>query len=434
MAALSAASPSFRRGERRTTLAVALPFQRAVADQQLDEGERAARGGSVQRRSAGTVVADLGPGRQQRFGDRDSRLGRRVARTSQPQRRVAVAARAFDRMALEQKTLNRRAGRRHAPRRREAREAPPSRRRERCRRDASDRPRWQSRSRRQFSVAPGRGPATCRSARRLACLRRCSLEGRAGSSRRVPSVTDMILPFPEARRPLAGRKGRMTRRESEGGLSPLRGRVAALPAFGKPRRQIRSVQAGRAAIASALTRPELCRSFQIMTIESTDRYMSAFTKVAGRAPARLLALAVLSTLAAHDDRHRARRGTTETGETGETADPATDAKRRPSARDGTRFRIQAQPAMATEARLQVGSRSRHRAARAAWSSALAWNMRSRRTGPLSEAMSSTSPTRHRSLQRADLSRTSPSAWTSATSRWPIACAPKSCSSTPMARF
>lgn len=53
-----------------------------------------------------------------------------------------------------------------------------------------------------------------------------------------------------------------------------------------------------AAVASALRRPKLCRSFQIVTIESTDRYMSAFTKVAGRAPARLLALAVLSTLAA----------------------------------------------------------------------------------------------------------------------------------------
>jgi Protein of unknown function (DUF2490) len=35
-----------------------------------------------------------------------------------------------------------------------------------------------------------------------------------------------------------------------------------------------------------------------MTIESTDGYMSAFAKVAGWAPARLLALAVLSTLAA----------------------------------------------------------------------------------------------------------------------------------------
>jgi hypothetical protein len=99
---------SFRCGERRTTLAVALPFQRAVADQQLDESKRAARRGGVQRRAAGAVVADLGPGRQQRFGDRDSRLGRRVARTSQPQGRVAVAARAFDRMSLAQKTLNRR--------------------------------------------------------------------------------------------------------------------------------------------------------------------------------------------------------------------------------------------------------------------------------------------------------------------------------------
>ena len=53
-----------------------------------------------------------------------------------------------------------------------------------------------------------------------------------------------------------------------------------------------------AAIASALTRPDGCRSFRIVMIESTDRYMSAFTMVAGRAPARLLALAVLSTLAA----------------------------------------------------------------------------------------------------------------------------------------
>jgi Protein of unknown function (DUF2490) len=52
------------------------------------------------------------------------------------------------------------------------------------------------------------------------------------------------------------------------------------------------------AIASALRRPEFCQSFQIVTFQSTDRYMSAFTKVAGRAPARLLALAVLSTLAA----------------------------------------------------------------------------------------------------------------------------------------
>jgi hypothetical protein len=75
----------------------------------------------VQRRAAGTVVADLGPGRQQRFGDRDSRLGRRIARTSQPQRRVAVAARAFDRMSLAQKTLNRQqvAGMRRGGERRE---------------------------------------------------------------------------------------------------------------------------------------------------------------------------------------------------------------------------------------------------------------------------------------------------------------------------
>ncbi|HEV3491569.1 MAG TPA: DUF2490 domain-containing protein [Reyranella sp.] len=53
-----------------------------------------------------------------------------------------------------------------------------------------------------------------------------------------------------------------------------------------------------AAVASALRRPKRRRSFLIVTIESTDRYMSAFTKVAGRAPARLLALAVLSTLPA----------------------------------------------------------------------------------------------------------------------------------------
>ena len=98
----------FRRGERRPALAVTLPFQRAVADQQLDEGKRAARRGSVQRRSAGTVVADFGTGRHKRLGDRDSRIGRRVARTSQPQRRVAVAANAFGRMSLAQKTLNRR--------------------------------------------------------------------------------------------------------------------------------------------------------------------------------------------------------------------------------------------------------------------------------------------------------------------------------------
>src|SRR5260370_33032374 len=88
----------------------------------------------------------------------------------------------------------------------------------------------------------------------------------------------------------------MTRMRSEVGLGPRRGRVAALPACRKPRRQGRRLQE-EAAVACTLRRPGLCRSFQVMTIESTDRYMSAFTKVAGRAPARLLALAVLSTLA-----------------------------------------------------------------------------------------------------------------------------------------
>src|SRR5260370_40586419 len=88
----------------------------------------------------------------------------------------------------------------------------------------------------------------------------------------------------------------MTRMKSEGGLGPLRGRVAALPACRKPRRQGRRLQE-EAAVACTLRRPGLCRSFQAMTIESTDRYMSAFTKVAGRAPARLLALAGLLTLA-----------------------------------------------------------------------------------------------------------------------------------------
>ena len=53
-----------------------------------------------------------------------------------------------------------------------------------------------------------------------------------------------------------------------------------------------------AAVALALRRPEFCRSFRIMTIKSTDCYMSAFTAETGRAAARLLALAVLSTLAA----------------------------------------------------------------------------------------------------------------------------------------
>ncbi|MGZ5910561.1 MAG: DUF2490 domain-containing protein, partial [Reyranella sp.] len=53
-----------------------------------------------------------------------------------------------------------------------------------------------------------------------------------------------------------------------------------------------------ATIASALTRSDGCQSFRIMTIESTDRYMSAFTMVAGGVPARLLALALLATLPA----------------------------------------------------------------------------------------------------------------------------------------
>ena len=45
-------------------------------------------------------------------------------------------------------------------------------------------------------------------------------------------------------------------------------------------------------------------------------------------------------------------------ETGKTAGPAPNAKRRSAARDGTRFRIPAEPAVAAAARLQAGSRSR----------------------------------------------------------------------------
>src|SRR5713101_6244019 len=49
-------------------------------------------------------------------------------------------------------------------------------------------------------------------------------------------------------------------------------------------------------------------------------------------------------------------------------------------------------------------------------------------------MSSTSRSRHSSQRHAGPSRTSPSAWTSGTSRWPTACAPRSCSPTPTVRF
>ena len=80
------ASP--RGGERRPALGVRLPFESALADQQLDQGQRATVGGSMQCSLAAIVMARTGAGGKQRVSDGHPHFGWRVGGTGLPQRRA----------------------------------------------------------------------------------------------------------------------------------------------------------------------------------------------------------------------------------------------------------------------------------------------------------------------------------------------------------
>ena len=149
----------FRRGERRPALAVALPFQRAVADQQLDEGKRAARRGGVQapfrrHRRCGFRHRPPRAPRRSRFAHRPARRSHKPATAACCRRRARLRS-----PAPRAEDAEPPAGRRHEPRRRAATATPSHRPHEPCRLGASNRPSWPSRRSRRFSVAPGRGPA-----------------------------------------------------------------------------------------------------------------------------------------------------------------------------------------------------------------------------------------------------------------------------------
>ena len=90
-------------GERRPALGVRLPFEGAPADQQLDQGQRAAVGGGMQRGLAAIVVPRTGAGRKQRVGDGDPRLGRCVGGAGLPQRRAGLGAAIVDRLPFGDK-------------------------------------------------------------------------------------------------------------------------------------------------------------------------------------------------------------------------------------------------------------------------------------------------------------------------------------------
>ena len=92
-----------RRVERRPARAVRLPLERALADQELDERERPARGGGVERRLAGPVVARARPRAEERGRDLDTERSRRIRGARAPERSRGILGRAVRGGALREK-------------------------------------------------------------------------------------------------------------------------------------------------------------------------------------------------------------------------------------------------------------------------------------------------------------------------------------------